>query len=96
MARDGVWQRFDRALIGTYKHLILEGNLAASDFRDWLLHACTGSRYKFRRNRRVRVEGIDFTARKGLEARAGCRGRRSDSNILVAAARLRMPESKDN
>jgi hypothetical protein len=52
MARDGLRRRFHGALIGTYKRLILGANLAVSDFRDWLLHGCTGSRYKFRRNER--------------------------------------------
>jgi len=42
---------FRRGLIGTYKHLILGDNLTRSDFPVWLLHACTGSRYKFRRDR---------------------------------------------
>jgi len=54
MARDGLRRRFHGALIGTYKRLILGGNSAVSDFRDWLLHGCTGSRYKFRRNERLR------------------------------------------
>ena len=58
---------FDRALIGTYKHLKLGDNLALSDFSDWLLHGCTAPRYKFRSKRRVSGEGIDCAARNGLK-----------------------------
>ena len=69
MARDSVRRRFRDALIGTYKHLILGANSAVSDFRDWLLHACTGSRYKFlRRGARRAVEGIHVDARKRFSA----------------------------
>src|ERR1700722_2722583 len=42
MACDCMRRRFQGALIGTYKRLILGGNLTRSDFRCWLLHACTG------------------------------------------------------
>jgi hypothetical protein len=66
MARDCVPGRFQRALIGTYKRLILGANSAVSDFRGALLQACTGARYKFlgrgvredRRNRFRRAERL--------------------------------------
>jgi hypothetical protein len=47
MARDCMRRHFRLLLIGTYKHLILEANLAVSDFRGGLLHGCTAARYKF-------------------------------------------------
>jgi len=71
MARDCVRRRFRGALIGTYKHLILGANSAVSDFRCWLLHACTGSRYKFLQTRRAGREGINADARIMLQRRAG-------------------------
>ena len=45
MVRDCARRRFRDALIGTYKCLILGANSAVSDFRDKLLHGCTGPRY---------------------------------------------------
>jgi hypothetical protein len=55
MVRDCARRRFRDALIGTFKCLILGANSAVSDFRDKLLHGCTGPRYKLPRTRRVRV-----------------------------------------
>src|SRR5581483_4873268 len=82
MARDCGWRCFRGALIGTYKRLILGGNFAVSDFRDWLLHGCTGSRYKFRRNKLLRPSRNRFRCASG-QRRCRCPGEWSASNIRI-------------
>jgi hypothetical protein len=69
MARDCAWRRFNGALIGTYKRLILGDNLSLGDFRDWLLHVCTGARYKFRRKGRVRSSKESISLRGTADRR---------------------------
>ena len=59
-----------RALIGIYKCLILGANLPLSDFRDRLLHACTGPRYKFRRKRGVRHSRESISLRETAKVHA--------------------------